>query len=219
MGISTERMAEETRAIRLKMQELVDQGMDEMEALGDVLPEDKNRTRKLKTWKKRGLWPMHKEEIKEQGAKTPKRSSERKRKAPARRRAETNRPVVDATSHPPADVPAAILPDMALESPDEFKAMIAQLFALHRAGKLAEMEKEPEEPPAPAVLPPMPKLVMKPSSVYLSVKLMEMAEQKAQEDPTLPAGTTWTRSALVSYLVWQYCGCPTAQEVERAPEE
>jgi hypothetical protein len=215
MGISTERMAEETRDARLKMHELVEQGKDEMEALGEALPDDKNRSRKLKTWKKRGLWPMPQEEMDEHGQKKEKRSSGRTRKAPPRRRAAPTSQVVGDTSNESAFDPAAVLPSMALEFPDEFKAMIAQLFALHRAGKLAEMDKEPEEPPSPAVLPPMPKLSMKPSSVYLSVKLMEMAEKKAQEDPTLPAGTTWTRSALVSYLVWQYCGCPTAQDVER----
>ena len=56
MGISSERMAEETRDIRLKMRELVEQGMNEMEALGEALPDDKNRSRKLKTWKKRVNW-------------------------------------------------------------------------------------------------------------------------------------------------------------------
>jgi hypothetical protein len=61
---TAERMAEETRETRLAMRALTKvQGLTENEALAKVLPNDRNRTKKLKRWKENGLWPVSESEL------------------------------------------------------------------------------------------------------------------------------------------------------------
>lgn len=63
MSMSTERYAQQTLETRLKVHELVSSGMSESQALNTVLPKDTNRSRKLKSWKERGLWPISEHEL------------------------------------------------------------------------------------------------------------------------------------------------------------
>lgn len=67
MSVKTaEQMAEETRKTRIEMRALTKmQGLTENEALAKVLPSDRNRTKKLKRWKEKGLWPVPESEIAE----------------------------------------------------------------------------------------------------------------------------------------------------------
>ena len=65
MGKTTEQIAEETREIRLQMLKLMEVGLTEQEALQKCTPGDSNRARKLKRWKKLGLWPVPEEELTE----------------------------------------------------------------------------------------------------------------------------------------------------------
>lgn len=60
----TEQMADRTRKIRLEVHRLMaESNLSENEALGRVLPGDRNRTKSLKRWKDRGLWPVPESEI------------------------------------------------------------------------------------------------------------------------------------------------------------
>jgi hypothetical protein len=105
------------------------------------------------------------------------------------------------------------------EDTEEVQAMMEQLLKLYRSGKLEELEQAEALETPTATRPHMPRLEMKPSSTYLSVKLMAMAEKKAKEDPTLPAGQAWNRSSIVNYLIWEYLGYPSTEEVEGSSEE
>lgn len=67
MPKSTELMAEETKDIRKQLHYLIKGGLTESEALGQVLPKDKNRRRKLDRWKDRGIFPLPAEELAEYG--------------------------------------------------------------------------------------------------------------------------------------------------------
>ena len=50
---------EQAKKIRLEMHRLMEQeGLSENEALARALPEDRNRTKKLRRWKQKGLWPL-----------------------------------------------------------------------------------------------------------------------------------------------------------------
>ncbi len=51
-------VAEETREIRIKMDEYMREAFGEAEALAKALPADANRSKKLRDWKSRGLWPI-----------------------------------------------------------------------------------------------------------------------------------------------------------------
>lgn len=62
MPISDEVFAEQTREDRLQFQFLVDGGMSESKALRKIFPNDSNRSRKLKVWKDRGLFPVPRSE-------------------------------------------------------------------------------------------------------------------------------------------------------------
>jgi hypothetical protein len=93
MAISTETQARESREDRFKLQQYVDAGLSEKDALLKLFPKDSNRRRKLKTWKDKGLFPI-----------------------PESERAEHNTTVntTDTTSHPVTEVepsaPQTILP-------------------------------------------------------------------------------------------------------------
>lgn len=50
---------EETTKIRLEVhRRMVEEDLSENEALRQVLPDDRNRTKKLRHWKEKGLWPV-----------------------------------------------------------------------------------------------------------------------------------------------------------------
>jgi hypothetical protein len=57
-----EEYAEKTKADRLKVHALVQQGKSEKDAMVQAMPGCKNRPRMLKQWKARGLWPVPPEE-------------------------------------------------------------------------------------------------------------------------------------------------------------
>jgi hypothetical protein len=58
-GKTTEQLAEETLKIRLEVhRRMVEGNLSENEALRQVLPTDRNRTKKLRLWRKKGLWPL-----------------------------------------------------------------------------------------------------------------------------------------------------------------
>jgi hypothetical protein len=57
-----EQIIRETRTARLDLMKLIDSGMDEVAALKQVLPHDKNRHRTLRQWKDAGLYPVPAEE-------------------------------------------------------------------------------------------------------------------------------------------------------------
>ena len=63
MSTRDEQYAEKTRADRLKVHELVGQGMTEKDAMIEAFPKKKDRPRTLSTWKKKGLWPIPQEEL------------------------------------------------------------------------------------------------------------------------------------------------------------
>jgi hypothetical protein len=58
MAISVETQAKESLKLRLKLQQLVDSGLSERDALVKLLPKDTNRRRLLKGWKNKGLFPI-----------------------------------------------------------------------------------------------------------------------------------------------------------------
>jgi hypothetical protein len=55
---SLQQIATDTRTARQDLMKLIDAGMSESAALRQVLPNDKNRTRTLASWKKHELWPV-----------------------------------------------------------------------------------------------------------------------------------------------------------------
>lgn len=63
----TQRIADQTWEIRLRMDELVRADVPEEEALAEVTDNDPNRVTKLKVWKERGLWPISDEERRSRG--------------------------------------------------------------------------------------------------------------------------------------------------------
>lgn len=66
---TVEQIAAETLKIRLDMRTLMqEQGLSENEALARLLPNDRNRTKKLKRWKEKALWPVTESELSEQAA-------------------------------------------------------------------------------------------------------------------------------------------------------
>ena len=240
----TERMAEESREVRFKMHRLVEGGMGERIALRNVLKNDGNRSRKLSTWRKRGLWPVPAEELAEHGQAVIEETEQTTSTLTAPTRPETPQ-LVEATRPLPEDLvisnesetetaleptpptvevsqkkdPRTTQPTSGLLAPpsedtEEVNAMMEQLLSLYRSGRLAELAESEAQETTTTTRPHMPRLKMKPSSTYLSVELMAMAEAKAQEDPTLPAGQTWNRSSIVNYLIWEYLGYPSAEEVE-----
>jgi hypothetical protein len=63
-GKTTEAIAAERPTIRLEMHRLmVQEGLSESKALARVLPDDRNRTKKLRRWKEKGLWPVPESEL------------------------------------------------------------------------------------------------------------------------------------------------------------
>ena len=63
MAKSTETIAKETRKVRFRLHALVQGGMTLQEALVKILPTDSNRSKKLKTWQRMGLYPVNSEEL------------------------------------------------------------------------------------------------------------------------------------------------------------
>ena len=70
MPISKELLAEQSRDIRLEMHKLMEGGLSEREALKRALPDDSNRSRRLKTWKNKGLFPVPADELADFGGST-----------------------------------------------------------------------------------------------------------------------------------------------------
>lgn len=63
-GKGLDKAAQRTRTIRLELHRLMDQGgLSEKAALAQVLPDDRNRWKKLKLWKDKGLWPVPDSEL------------------------------------------------------------------------------------------------------------------------------------------------------------
>jgi hypothetical protein len=63
-GKTTEAIAAERRTIRLEMHRLmVQEGLSESKALARVLPDDRNRWKKLQQWKDKNLWPVPESEL------------------------------------------------------------------------------------------------------------------------------------------------------------
>lgn len=58
MAMSVETLARRSRKDRFKLQQLIDSGMTEGAALAEVFPKDSNRSKKLKTWREKGLFPI-----------------------------------------------------------------------------------------------------------------------------------------------------------------
>lgn len=110
---------------------------------------------------------------------------------------------------------SSVLGGLVDSNPEEFTTMLEKLLALHRAGRIPELTEQA----SPKALPSMPKLSAKPLSIYCNENLRKMAEIKAQNDPNLPAGTNWNRSSLTSYLLWEYLGFPSREEIEDWTEE
>jgi len=65
MPISKELLAERSRSLRLEVHRLMEGGVSEAEALKTALPQDTNRSRKMRTWKNSGLFPVPAEELEE----------------------------------------------------------------------------------------------------------------------------------------------------------
>lgn len=58
MAISVKTLAEESRELRSRLQQYIDSGVSEKEALVKLLPKDGNCRKRLKTWKDKGLFPI-----------------------------------------------------------------------------------------------------------------------------------------------------------------
>lgn len=58
MAISTETLARESQECRFTLQQYIDSGLSEKEALLKLFPKNSNRRRTLKTWKDKGLFPI-----------------------------------------------------------------------------------------------------------------------------------------------------------------
>jgi hypothetical protein len=72
-----EQWAEETRALRFELHRLVYvDGMTPKQGMLALLPDDRNRTHKLRAWSAAGLWPLRDEELEQARAMWPESDSE-----------------------------------------------------------------------------------------------------------------------------------------------
>jgi hypothetical protein len=63
MTKTKEQLKEDSRLVRIEMDRLIrEEGLIEKDALAKVLPKDSNRARKLAVWKKKGWWPLPKDD-------------------------------------------------------------------------------------------------------------------------------------------------------------
>lgn len=246
MAESLESLAKRTRKERCLLHLLTIEGGNEREALLKVMPEDSNRSRKLKIWRDKGLFPVPEEELQEYYADLSEKDTVRtttvaEHTSPEMAedtsdlvRVEVISPEAEGVRTSPEDetmmesqetqdpelvapttqTTSDVLGGLVWGNPEEITTMLDELLALHRTGKLAELGKDRIDTPSAPPLPPMPRLSAKPLSIYTNENLRKMAERKAQNDPNLPAGTTWNRSTLTSYLLWEYLGFPSAEEIE-----
>jgi len=65
-GKTAEQMEEQNRTTRREIHRLMrEEKLSESEALRRVLPSDRNRTKKLRRWKEKGLWPLPDSHVRE----------------------------------------------------------------------------------------------------------------------------------------------------------
>ena len=293
MALKQKKYADKTRKERFALFALVNQGLDEQEALIQLRPDDSNRSRRLDTWIKYGVWPIPADELEafgreyldddgfqttselvvptsselvestselvqgDSGTGTHESSYTLKTSDTAGPEllactSQSEETVLDTmstlvpdtletNSDQPSDMlePAASAENTTLVQPtrragtettrplvdelvddnaDEVKEMMSHLLVLHRRGQLAKLACDLPEliTKTPS---PMPRLPARPLSVYCNDNLRKMAVAKALKDPDLPARETWNPSSLTSYLLWQYLGCPTKEEIENWSEE
>ena len=95
------------------------------------------------------------------------------------------------------------------------------LAKAYETGALEQLVQRPEQAAPSEQIPVMPDFddgAQK--SVWVSVRLREMATEKFQGDQAFPAGINRKFNTLVAYLLWEYAGRPeTLDNAEKSTED
>lgn len=202
MTISNERYALDTLEMRLRMHEQVENGKTESEALLAILPNDGNRSKKLRTWRDRGLWPLPSHEIPQKNTinahtQTHEVYSDKQLDKPitdtlAHSVTQTNTDDMHTVTHENTPEKHAVIQI----NTDELREMIQQVVNQTLAGEVK----------LTGVRPLFKRDNTIARSVRLGSELAERADQKARQDRHISGGTL---NGLVEFLLWQHLGSPT----------
>lgn len=102
---------------------------------------------------------------------------------------------------------------------EQFMPCLHEVWQLHQAGIFRQMlEGKAVVADSGQTLTRMPSFPGEPNgptSIVLNTKLKKLALEKAKSDPGYPSGVKLGISGLVTWLIWQYVGCPSDLESER----
>lgn len=189
----------ESRQARFEMHRLVSGGLPIVDALKTVLPHDKNRKKKLKTWENNGLWPLSDQDLALYEEQAAEKSEGSDQTTPERPPAEISEPSESARPEP--------------KRADDFTArQVQQIREIVRQEVDSVMSQRIEE--HPSELPPTPAEKIKgdkgrPASPGERVKLAGTVDAELERlfrEQCARRGMSVSR--LLDTVLWHYFGRP-----------
>lgn len=202
MTISNESLARKTLEIRLKVHELVSGGMSESQAMIKVLPDDKNRSRRMKGWIQNGLWPISEHELTQMNTPDKHTTTQTVNNETGLYdvRAHTITQQNTPNKHSSTQSETKIYTQIEIS---DLREMIQQIVNETISEKLGNASERLELKVGLRPIFRRENTIAR--SIRLGKGLSERSEKKAKQDRAVSGGTL---NGLVEYLLWQYLGKP-----------